>query len=245
MKTHRLATAALFALALMALASCSGRLDATIRNDLSARIALRLDIPETLSARVRQIGGMSAEAALFDVRKLKEEFSGRESIFLVDVSSPSADALTSVIWVPDVQAFTADTSLVPGGMIELRRLPASGSVPPQRELAVSITRGNAAAAFSLFPGIDRDLMDSLSPPALEADPISAEEYRMNLETVIIGKKAMPAFDACALELSITAPKTILSAQGGSAQGQVFKTKIPLFDMLTLEEPVSFYIRWAD
>jgi len=159
--------------------------------------------------------------------------------------SPSVDALTSVIWVPDMQAFTTDTSLIPGGMIELRRLPATGSVPPQRELVVSITRGNAVAAFNLFPGIDRDLMDSLSPPALEADPISAAEYRMNLETVIIGKKAMPAFDACALELSITAPKTILSSEGGNAQGQVFKTKIPLFDMLTLEKPVSFYIRWAD
>ncbi len=245
MKTHRSILASLLALFLLALASCSGRLDATIRNDLSARVALRLDIPETLSARVRQIGGMSDNAALFDVQKLKAEFSGRESIFLVDVSSPSVDALTSVIWVPDMQAFTTDTSLIPGGMIELRRLPATGSVPPQRELVVSITRGNAVAAFNLFPGIDRDLMDSLSPPALEADPISAAEYRMNLETVIIGKKAMPAFDACALELSITAPKTILSSEGGNAQGQVFKTKIPLFDMLTLEKPVSFYIRWAD
>ena len=72
MKTQRFTQAALLVLALLALASCSGRLDATIRNDLSARIALRLDIPETLSARVRQIGGMSSSAALFDVRKLKE-----------------------------------------------------------------------------------------------------------------------------------------------------------------------------
>ncbi len=233
------------AILLVGLISCSGRLDATIRNDLSARIALRMDIPEALSARVRQIGGMSPKAALFDVQKLKEEFSGRTSIFLVDVSSPSLDTLTSVIWVPDIQAFTADSSLVPEGMIELKQIPASGSQPAQRELALSITRGNAAAAFGLFPGIDKDLMDSLSPPALEPDPIGADEYRMNLETVIIGKKAMPSFDACALELTITAPKTILASSGGTTQGQVFKAKIPLFDMLTLEKPVSFYIRWAD
>lgn len=225
--------------------SCSGRLETTIRNDLSARMALRLEVPETLSARVRQIGGISSKAALFDTPKLKEEFAGRKSIFLVDVSSPSLDSLTSVIWVPDIQAFSGDRTIVPEGMISLKSFPASGNQPAQRELSVSITKENAAAAFSLFPGIDKKLIDSLSPPALEKDSITAAEYRMNLETVIIGKKAMPAFDACALDITITAPKTILSAAGGNAQGQIFKAKIPLFGLLTLEKPVSFALRWAE
>ena len=225
--------------------SCSGRLETTIRNDLSARMSLRLEVPETLSARVRQIGGISSKAALFDTPKLKEEFAGRKSIFLVDVSSPSLDSLTSVIWIPDIQAFSGDRTLVPEGMIGLKSFPAAGNQGAQRELSVSITKSNAAAAFSLFPGIDKKLIDSLSPPALEKDSISAGEYRMNLETVIIGKKAMPAFDACALDITITAPRTILSASGGNAQGQIFKVKVPLFDLLTLEKPVYFALRWAE
>lgn len=229
----------------LTLASCSGRLETSIRNDMSARMALRLEVPGTLSDRVRQIGGISPKSELFDVAALKEEFSGRKSIFLVDVSAPSPDSLTSVIWVPDTQAFVDDRSLVPAGMIALKSLPAAGSLPAQRELSVSLTRENAAAAFSLFPGVDGRLLDSLSPPALEEDPITAEEYRMNLETVIIGKKAMPAFDACALELTITAPRTILSSSGGTAQGQIFKVKIPFFDILTLEKPIRFAIRWAE
>ena len=227
------------------LGSCSGRLETTIRNDMSARMAMRLEVPESLSARVRQIGGISPKAFLFDTSKLKEEFALRKSIFLVDISAPNPDSLTSVIWVPNIEAFTNDRSIVPTGMIELRTLPAAGSQPAQKELSVSLTRGNAAAAFSLFPGIDKKLIDSLSPPALEKDPITAAEYRMNLETVIIGKKAMPAFDACALELSITAPRSILSSSGGTAQGQVFKAKIPLFDLLTLDRPISFAVRWAE
>jgi hypothetical protein len=235
------------AIALCALTalSCSGRLETTIRNDLSARMALRLEVPETLSARVRQIGAISPKAALFDTPKLKEEFAGRKSIFLVDVSLPSLDSLTSVIWVPDLLAFAGDRSLVPEGLISFKSIPAAGNQPAQRELSVSINKANASAAFSLFPGIDKKLIDSLSPPALEKDAITAAEYRMNLETVIIGKKAMPAFDACVMDIAITAPKTILSATGGNAQGQVFKAKIPLFDFLTLEKPVSFTLRWAE
>lgn len=242
--SRQVARAAL-SLCVLVIASCSGRLETTIRNDLSARMALRMEVPEALGARVRQIGGIPARAELFNTAKLKEEFAGRKSIFLVDVSAPSPESLTSVIWVPDIVAFSTDRSLVPSGMIELKTLPGSGSQPAQRELSVSLTRENASAAFSLFPGIDRNLIDSLSPPALEKDPISAAEYRMNLETVIIGRKAMPAFDACVLEVSITAPRTILSSSGGTAQGQVFKVKIPLFDMLTLETPIRFALRWAE
>ncbi len=227
------------------LASCSGRLDTTIRNDLSARMALRLEVPEALSARIRQLGNIPAKAELFDTARLKQEFSGRKSIFLVDISAPSPDSLTSVIWVPAIEDFAGDRSLVPAGMVALTKIPASGTQPAQRELSISLTRENAAAAFSLFPGIDERLIDSLSPPILEDDPITAAEYRMNLETVIIGKKTMPAFDACALDITITAPRTILMSKGGSAQGQVFKAKVPLFDMLTLENPIAFSLRWAE
>lgn len=239
----------LSALALLVLltlgTSCSGRLETSIRNDLSARMALRLEIPELLAARVRQLGSISSKAYLFDTVRLKEEFSGRTSIFLVDVSTPSTDSLTSVIWVPDISAFASDKSLVPEGMITVRKIPASGKEALRREVSINLTRENAAKAYKIFPGLDGKLLDSLSPPALDKEPISAADYRMNLETVIIGKKSMPAFDACSLDITITAPKTIAAAQGGSVQGQVFKAKIPLFDLLTLEKPIILSLSWVE
>lgn len=239
--------APLLALCLCAVSflSCTGRLEASIRNDLSARMALRLEVPEVLAARVRQMAGAPASSPLFDTARLKTEFAGRTSMFMVDLSSPSPETLTSVIWVPALTDLAKDTSLVPPGMITMKTIAAAGGQPNIRELSVNVTKDNAAAAYHLFPGIDDKLLNSLSPPALEKDPLSAAEYRMNLETVIIGKKAMPSFDACAFDLTITAPKTILSASGGAVQGQVFKVKIPFFDFLTLEKPIGFTVRWAE
>jgi hypothetical protein len=230
---------------LFAMTSCTAKLETTIRNDLSARMALRLDIPELLSSRVRQISGISPQASLFDVDQLKKEFAGRFSIFLIDVSTTGPDGLTSIVWVPDLIALSKDRTLVPEGLISVKTIPGSGTLPDQKELSVSINRKNASAAFKLFPGVDRKLLESMSPPALDPDPLSAAEYRMNLEQVIIGKRAMPAFDLCALDISLTAPKTIQSATGGTAQGQVFKARISLFDMLTLEKPIQFSLRWID
>jgi len=194
---------------------------------------------------VRQMAGSPPGSSLFDTARLKSEFAGRTSMFLVDLSSPSPESLTSVIWVPALTDLARDTSLVPPGMIQMKTIAASAGQPSVRELSVRLTRENAAAAYRLFPGIDEKLLDSLSPPALEKDPLSAAEYRMNLETVIIGKKAMPSFDGCAFEISINAPKTILSAMGGTVQGQVFKTKIAFFDFLTLEQPIAFSLRWVE
>lgn len=225
--------------------SCSGRLEASIRGDFSTRMSLRMDIPEALGARVRQFAQIPAKANIFDIARIRDEFAGRKAIFLVDASTPTADSLTSIIWIPDMTALIADTASVPAGMVEYRKLPAAGGQPVQREFAVNLSRNNAGAAFSLFPGVDRKLVDSLSPPALETDPITAAEYRMNLETVIIGKKAMPSFDACGIDISITAPKTILSCEGGSSSGQVFRSRISLFDLLVLEKPIRLALRWAD
>ncbi|HEY9055364.1 MAG TPA: hypothetical protein VIO60_11160 [Rectinemataceae bacterium] len=239
-----LALAATFATAALA-ASCSGRMETSIRNDLSARVAIRVEVPDALAARVRQIGGMAPGSPLFNAQKIRDEFEGRSTMNLVDLSVPNPESMTSVIWIPALPSLASDSSLVPPGLLSLKTVPAGGGKPAMKELSFSLDRQNAAKAFKLFPGLDSRLVESLSPPALETDPLSAADYRMNLETVIVGKKAMPAFDACFIEISVIAPKSILESGGGTALGQVFKAKIPLMDILTLERPVAFRLMWAD
>ncbi len=235
------------AVALLALSatSCSGTLDATLKSDGSVRAAVRLDIPDALSERVRQLVGLSPKDPLFSTDAIRNQFLGRTSIMLVDVSSPTPDILTSVVWVQHLDTLIADTSLVPPGMIVYKKIPAQGSNSAMRELSINLSKENAPYMLKLFPGVDTRIIDSLSPPALESEPVSADEYRLNLEQVIIGKKNMPAFDACAIDIVITAPKTISSASGGAFSGPVFRAKLPLFTLLTMEKPISFSLRWPE
>ncbi len=235
------------AVALLALSatSCSGNLDATLKSDGSVRAAVRLDIPDALSGRVRQFVGLGPKDPLFSTDAVRNQFLDRTSIMLVDVSSPTPDILTSVVWVQSLDNLIADTSLVPPGMIVYKKIPAQGSAPTTRELSVYLSKENAPYMLKLFPGVNTQIIDSLSPPALESEPVSAEEYRLNLEQVIIGKKNMPAFDACAVDIVITAPKAIFSASGGTFSGPVFRAKLPLFALLTMEKPISFSLRWPE
>ncbi|TXT50765.1 MAG: hypothetical protein FD137_220 [Spirochaetes bacterium] len=231
-------------LALSAL-SCSAKLDATVRNDLSARIALNMEVPGVLGERMRQISNIPQSSPLFDAPRLRKEFLGRKSINIVDLSVSTPDSMFSTLYIPNLEVLSNDRSVAPEGLLTLRSIPASASSPAYRELGIKIDRQNAAAAFNLFPGVDKTLLASLGPPALDKDPLTAQEYRMNLEQVIIGKRAMSAFDLCGVDISFSAPKPIHAASGGTFQGQVFKGRIGLFDLLTLEKPVTLSIRWVE
>jgi len=237
--------ALVFSVLSLLLASCSGQLEAAVRSDGSVRAEISLSVPSALGSRVRQFAGIPASEALFNPELVRKEFAERKGVSLLSISAPSGESLNSVIQVSDLAALVADTKTVPEGMIQYRYIPPRNALAAMRELTVRIDRTNAAYMLKLFPGVNRKIIDSLSPPALEPDPVSAAEYRLNLEQVIIGPKNMPAFDACMVELKISTPKPIVIVTGGTFSGQVFRVKIPLFDLLTLEKPVEFSLRWID
>ena len=72
--------------------------------------------------------------------------------------------------------------------------------------------------------------------------MSAAEYRAMLKSVL-GEKAMPAMDAAAIGISLTAPNTVLASEGGALEGQTLKARIPMLDALVLEKPVELRLRW--
>lgn len=114
--------------------------------------------------------------------------------------------------------------------------------PGWTECRFRLARGEASALPALMPGIDPNLLDALSPPALEEDPVTVDEYKTMLKTVL-GEKAMPAMEAASIQLSITAPGAVLASGGGSLSGSTLSAKLSIIDLLVLEKPVEVWIRW--
>jgi hypothetical protein len=85
-------------------------------------------------------------------------------------------------------------------------------------------------------------MDALSPPALEEDPVTVDEYRTMLAS-ILGERAMPAMEAASLDLSISAPGEVIGSGGGILSGSTLATKVSLIDVLVLEKPIELWMRW--
>ena len=56
-------------------------------------------------------------------------------------------------------------------------------------------------------------------------------------------KALAALETTSLGLRIQAPAAVLSSGGGSLSGTELRVALPVMELLVLEKPVEFWLRW--
>lgn len=236
---------AAFMVATLLLASCSAAVSSTIKADGSARISVRAEIPTALAAKFRKlaaVGSPSQAAApstpkpFFDEAAVRKAIAAKPGLALVELAQPSPDSIRIELTARSLEELAASPDLKGSNIITISR--GSGWT----ECRFRLERGGAKALSSLLPGIDPYILDALSPPALEEDPVSVAEYKTMLKSVL-GEKAMPAMEAASLALSFTAPGPVLASGGGALSGPTLTATIPLIEVLALEKPVEIWLRW--
>jgi hypothetical protein len=230
---------AAFLAAAILLTSCSASVSSAIRADGSAGISVRAEVPPLLSARFRKLaaaGGSASAGPFFDAAAIRKSIAARPSLSLVELSAPSQDSIRAEINARSLAELAASPDLRNSGLIALSR--GEGWV----ECRFRLDRGNARSISALFPGVDPRLMDALSPPALEEDPVTVAEYTTMLRSVL-GEKAMPSLDSTNISISLTAPGSAIASGGGSLSGSTLTVTIPAVQALVLEKPIEFWLRW--
>jgi hypothetical protein len=243
-RRKRLAAATLTA-AFIVLASCSASVSSTIKADGGARISVQAEVPAALSAKFRKLASVGSSSQVnpapsstpfFDAAAIRKSLAAKPGISLIDLTQPSPDSIRIEMSSRSLEELAASPDIQDSGIFSISR------GPSWMEFRFHLERDEARALSALFPGIDPYLMEALSPPALEDDPVSLDEYKTMLKSVL-GEKAMPAMEAAALSLNITAPGTVLSSGGGKLTGSTLSVAVPIIEMLALEKPVDFWLRW--
>ncbi len=232
------ALGAAFLMLTLGLASCSTSVVGSIAQEGSAQLSIDAAIPPVLADKLRRLSQLGPEKPLFDSSAIRKSLESRPDIRLVSLSEPTPDSVRALVVVPSFERLVASGELGGTGLITL------GTGPGWKELRVRLERGRAAALKKLFPGVDPDLLDSLSPPALETDPTSVSDYRSMLASVF-GELAMPALDSARVRVSLSAPGEVLDSGGGKLEGRTLLVSIPAIDALVLEKPIEFWLRWKN
>lgn len=230
------AFALVLALATALLAACSGGASASIRSDGGLRIQSSASVPAPLAARLRKLANLSETTSLFDFEAGRKAVSETEGLRLVSLSAADADSLSLTLDIADLQSFVAEPKIAGSGAISL----SSGA--GWKELRVRLARGACAPLADLLPGLDPDLVEALSPPALDPEPITRAEYRRMLAG-IIGEKAVVSLESATMTLKLSAPGPVLASSGGKLEGQTLGVTLPALDLLVLEKPIEFSLRW--
>jgi len=223
------------------ISSCAGSLASSIRSDGGARILLKAEVPAPLAAKFRAFaaagGAPDAGTSLFDLAAVRTSIAARPALSLIEIAQPNPNALRLELGVRSLEELAASPDLAGSGLLSLAK--AQGWV----ECRIRIDRRSAKALRALLPGLNPQLMEALSPPALEDDPVTEAEYRTMLAS-ILGSRTAAALDAAALTLTLTAPGPVLASGGGTLSDSTLTAKIPLMQALTLEKPVELWLRWG-
>ena len=227
------------------LASCSAALSSAIRADGGARISIRAEVPGPIAAKLRRLaasgsatasGTSAATGPFFDMAAIRKSIAARPALSLLELKLPSPDSIQAELSVRSLEELAASADLKGSGLLTMSQ------GPLWSEFRFRLERGDAKALTALFPGIDPYLMDALSPPALDEDPVTSAEYRTMLKAVF-GEKVMPSMEAAMIEISVTAPGVVVESGGGRLSGSTLTARIPLIQILSLEKPMELWIRW--
>jgi hypothetical protein len=233
---------AAFLAATLLLASCSASVSSIIKSDGSARVSIEAEMPAAIAAKLRKLASIGdssqsrGQLSIFDTEAIRKSLASRPGVEIVELSQPKPDSIHLVLVARDLRDLAESPDSPSPGILAIERGSAS------TECRFSLKRGKALA--SLLSGIDPGLMDALSPPALEDEPLSLDEYKTMLKSVL-GEKAMPAMETAALRLSITAPGKVLASGGGSLSGSTLTATIPIIEILVLEKPIDAWLRWKN
>jgi hypothetical protein len=221
------------------LAACSASVSSVIRSDGGARISVQAEVPAPLAAKLRKFGAAGSSAStgpFFDMAAIRKSIDTRPAFTLIEMAQPSPDSIRVEVSARSLEELAASPDIKGSHLITISR--GAGWA----ELRFRLERGGAKALATLFPGIDPYLMDALAPPALEEDPVTIDEYKAMLKSVL-GEKAMPAMEGAMVSLTLSAPGTVIGSGGGSLSGSTLTAKIPLILALTLEKPIEIWLRW--
>jgi hypothetical protein len=233
---------AAFVAATLLISSCSASVISAIKADGGAHVTVQAEIPAPLAAKFRKLAAAGSQAPasagpLFDAAAIRSSLGARPGISLVRLSQPSPDSIRVEFDARSLEDLAASADAKASKIVTITR----GSL--WTECRFRLERGDAKTISALLPGLDPYLMDALSPPALEEDPVSLAEYKTMLKSVL-GEKVMPAMEAASIRLSVTAPGPVLASGGGSLSGPTLTATIPILEFLTLEKPIEIWLRWA-
>ena len=239
MHQHRITVTSISALLAFVASSCGVGVDMAFRADRSAALALSVEVPQPVEAKLRQFAAADSRPAMFDAAAIAASVAAR-GIAVRESVSPDGRSWRGAFSIADIEKLLA-------GDKDLASVLSFNRGPGWASIRLRVDRSNALALARLFPGLDGQLLEALQPPALYDNPVSSQEYRTMLSG-LLGKAAVAALDGAAFKLTASLPGTILESSGnvrGDATRKTVSLAFPAIDVMVLEQPIVFFVQWKE
>jgi hypothetical protein len=186
-----------------------------------------------LSAAGEQI---STETVL-DGEAIALSMSAAPGIASVTLRNTSPSAIDGTVRISNVSEFL---SAAEGGQKSGFIVFEQGSGGGRCE--ININRENGPQLLSLLSPEISDYLEALMAPIATGEEMSHADY-LSLIGVVYSRAISDEITASRIHASIEFPGTVTAAKGGAFSGRRAEFNIPLLDLLVLEVPIAYEVRW--
>lgn len=230
------------------LGACSSRQDVYISSTGEGTISIDVNLDDMVVQYSRDLlGGFSntetEEIKLFDTHKISYIISDLESVSLTDISSESSGVLHLGLDFQDPGNIldNPETYGTPDVISFSRRN--SGNVVI-KQLKLYLSQKNFNTLTALVGMKDSEVMDTFGP---QEDPYSESEYLDLMEFLFeeyeSSYRIRSIVKSSKIIINLQVDGKIVECSGCTGSGSIAVIKIPLLDIVTLEQPIEIVVEW--
>ncbi len=226
--------------------SCTLKQTLNINKDASGDISFELtlapffvDVAEQLSELFPGEGEKTnSSQSIFDLEKMREDFSKSSGSSLQKLENPSSDILHGTILFDDIR--TALNGSGTNNILDIFSFTTKNNI---NTLSVEINYRTVEQFLLANPSMDSPLMESFGPLANKG--LKDEDY-LEMMQYALGDESREGIRESYLIMDINVDGKIISQSGGTQVDQdTVRFKIPLLRILLLDEPESFSVSFSD
>ncbi|MDR2101518.1 MAG: hypothetical protein LBP43_03000 [Treponema sp.] len=222
--------------------SCSARITGAVKEDSSAEFALRVSLENRMTALIRSLSALSGSspAASQDNPVIDGPAIGR--------SMAAAPGLASVSLRNDGPAAVEGEILI-SRIGDFLSLPESRGgkrfityTPSPGRLTITLDRSSGPGIMALISPEVTDYLSAFMAPVVTGEVLSQGEY-LDLVASLYGRTLADEIAAARIYASVDFPGPLQSVRGGTFSGRRAEFAVPLVDLLVLENPLEYEVRW--
>ncbi|MDR1108047.1 MAG: hypothetical protein LBL19_03325 [Spirochaetaceae bacterium] len=223
--------------------SCAATITGSLDTDGSGDLRIQASLESRTAALIRSFAAVSLgpEAArnrpVIDGPAIARSMAAAPGIAGVSFTNTSPSAIEGPLEISRIDDFLA----LPGNQGGNRFIVYEQS-PSGGRLALSLDRTSGPKVLAL---ISREVVDYLSvlmAPVATGETLSKGEY-LGLVASIYGRGVAEEIGSAKIRALIDFPGPISAVRGGSSAGKRAVFEVPLLDLLVLESPLDYEIRW--
>lgn len=224
------------AAAVLLLAACAVRQEASINRDGSGSIRFRVELTPFFVDYIRDMAEVSGEkqieqGRIFDLEGIRRGFEERPGVKVTRLASPKPEVLEGELAFRDVEAvFRGESQLTQAGVISFTR---RGNA---KTLRLYLDRKNFAQVERLLPILDNPLFASLGPR--ENEGVTEAEY-LDMMAFAMGDEGPAGIKSSAIELKVNVQGRLVSQSGGQPKDGGVLFRVPLIRVLLLDTPLDY------